>query len=351
MDSSLFAIPQSDIRRKILIFNPDTDFALGSGSDFYTPPKAAVNQAFFAPLTAARWGTPGDIILIPYPVSPSLLSKWSEEAEAMRFHLIDFNSLQLLHSLKGSDRQTEIHFWDSVSEIDPWGWNRTLRRRLLESGTPERLLPTLDYLQSLRQLSHRRTTILFNNFLADKIAAESPVEFNQVDAALNFMDENPGCWFKLPWSSSGRGVVNSAVNSKDRIEEWIRGGIRRQGSVMGETGADRLLDFATEWKLEKGKADFIGLSLFKVSSRGQYQGNLDITQTEIEKIIGQAITISLKEIISHQKDALESLPINSYGGYLGIDMIAERDGKVRPCVEINLRRTMGMFSSIPKRTV
>lgn len=49
----------------------------------------------------------------------------------------------------------------------------------------------------------------------------------------------------------------------------------------------------------------------------------------------------LSSVISMQKTILEKV-LGRYKGLLGVDMIVEEDGKLRPFVEVNLRRTMGM---------
>ena len=37
--------------------------------------------------------------------------------------------------------------------------------------------------------------------------------------------------------------------------------------------------------------------------------------------------------------------LRGYVGPVGIDMLADKDGRVNPCVEINLRHTMGMTAA------
>lgn len=49
-------------------------------------------------------------------------------------------------------------------------------------------------------------------------------------------------------------------------------------------------------------------------------------------------------IIDAQKTILQSMIAPRYSGPVGIDMLATADGHINPCVEINLRMTMGMVA-------
>ncbi len=148
---------------------------------------------------------------------------------------------------------------------------------------------------------------------------------------------------KAPWSSSGRGVINTAADMTPvLVEQWCRGIIRRQGSVMGETGADRIADFATEWRISTGEAHFLGLSSFSTSNRGKYISNVAISQEEMKSRFDSISSITIEKVISIQKSILEDV-LKGYEGLCGVDMLIERGGKLRPFVELNLRRTMGML--------
>lgn len=321
-------LPDSgSVSRSILIFNPDTDYALASGSDFYTPPASVVRLIASSPLQAASWSNQGDLILIPYP-SIAITDEIRDQADKMNVGLVSVGDLK---EWSGAD-------WDRISSVKPWGWNHALRHTLSEAGAPDRLLPSTDETDTWRTLSHRRTSISFNRLLGE---SNLPVEITSAEDGIRFWKENPGCWFKAPWSSSGRGVICTEELEELHIEPWIRGIIRRQGSVLAENGSDRVLDFASEWVVENGKSRFLGLSSFDVSVRGKYSGQKPLSQTAIAEMITGHIRTSLDEIISAQEAVLDKVISPYYRGPLGIDMLADRDGIVRPCIEINLRRTMG----------
>lgn len=224
-------------------------------------------------------------------------------------------------------------------EVFPWGWDPALRQRLLSLGVPERLLPSNEFLDILRRLSHRRISIACNEFLG---SPSVPAEFFSVEEALGFALSSPGCYFKMPWSSGGRGVVATADLSQSQIREWLIGCLRRQGSVLAERGVDRNLDFASLWSIsEQGQVRFEGMSVSECDGRGKYKGNLSASQDLISRYILSKAPSFTSDIIEAQRDFIAAEIAPFYHGKLGIDMMADTDGVVYPCVEINLRITMG----------
>lgn len=314
------------------IFNPDTDYALASGLNFYTPPAKIKAMRAQMALLPARWALPGEAILLldRPPVSIDALPDY----------------------LTARDKHLKIfHPEEPLGDIPdlypaPWGWNPALRQHLLSLGIPEANLPSYETISRLRTLSHRRTASLFNAHMGSSYIA---TELTSIEEVAQYTSENPGAWLKAPWSSSGRGIINCADLEPRHILPWAKGIIRRQGAVMAETPADRILDFATEWTCTGGKTVFEGLSVFQTSSRGKYHGNILLDQPELEALIKKAAPTWNGEIIESQKEALEALIAPHYTGPLGIDMIAERSGVIRPCIELNLRMTMGL-ATLKSRT-
>ncbi|MDE5871170.1 MAG: hypothetical protein K2H22_04380, partial [Muribaculaceae bacterium] len=231
--------------------------------------------------------------------------------------------------------------------VEPWGWNPALIRLLTDSGVPPAKLPDASAMARIRSLAHRRTTVLLNTLWNDKADrnyhVDVPVELTSIDECMAFYRSHNGCWMKAPWSSSGRGVINTAADMTDNlVEQWCHGILRRQGSVMGESGADRISDYATEWQISSGEAFFLGLSSFSTSNRGKYISNHHMSQAEMKWSFDSLSRMKLHGAVELQKEILESV-LQDYEGLCGVDMLIERDGHLRPFVELNLRRTMGML--------
>lgn len=321
----------------IHIFNPDTDYALASGLDFYTPPASVITLRREMALLPALWAKPGDAILLLDDLDPTTTLDYLDSGTIP-------DKARLISGLQIYRPEDTL---SPIADFQPWGWNRDLRRRLIAAGADPCCLPSVEYIDCLRDLSHRRTTIPFNKAIqvvgTAPLHRRLPVELNSVDDVLAWLDDNPGAWLKAPWSSSGRGVLRTSDLETRHVRPWAHGIIRRQGSVMAEHGVARALDFATEWHCDGGKARFLGLSVFETSPRGKYQSNLRLSQEALEKRIMEVAPSWSETILKAQKDALESIIAPHYSGPLGIDMMVDNEGLVYPCVEINLRRTMGMI--------
>ncbi len=309
---------------KLLLFNPETEYALASGASFYTPPKRVEKLRIENQLLPEAWAEEGDMILVDD--TRGLVSD---------FKLVDWDSLKDLFAVHPDIK------------VEPWGWNGALSRKLLDHGVPEHSLPSKAEIARIRELAHRRTTVrlskLWNECVEDAFQTAVPVELTTIEECMEFYTGNPGCWMKAPWSSSGRGVINTDADmTQELVEQWCRGILRRQGSVMGETGADRVADYATEWRVDSGKIEFLGLSSFATSNRGKYISNDDISQKEMKSRFDSISSIPIETVISIQKEILQEV-LAGYEGLCGVDMLIDRDGNLRPFVELNLRRTMGML--------
>lgn len=325
--------------KRLLVFNPETDFALASGLAHYTAPaKIRLLRSRLAYLPALC-GRRGDAILIPEPTD--------NFDEGMNVKSLPYRQLCID---KGIDALTPSQLRDCLrldpdrfDEIVPWGWNRTIITELEELGVRRDLMPSKRRMDALRQLTHRRTSIVFNRELNTLTGLETPlpVELFSEDDAMEFMHRCPGCYFKSPWSSSGRGIMVGGMLNERLSREWIHGVIRRQRSVMAETPCLRVIDFATEWRCAGGKAEFIGYSLFKTTSGGSYTANVIDTQNALEAEIGHYSPIPMPTLLAVQKRVIEKCVAADYEGPLGIDGCASENGDFRPCLELNLRLTMG----------
>lgn len=247
-------------------------------------------------------------------------------------------------------------------QINPWGWNHSLKASLGAAGIKESLLKTDREIDNLRQLAHRHTVIPFQKMLQSilpNLEITEAKEFFSVKEAMDFARMNGDVFFKAPWSSSGRGLLRitskgepvSRQLPEKKLMEWINGFIRRQGSIMGEKAFRRIADFATEWNLNEGKAEFLGLSFFTTSEEGRYLGNSVLSQQEIANHLSALSTSWNIEIILAQQKCLETLIAPAYSGPAGIDMLIDDMGRINPCVEINLRTTMGMIELFRQATL
>ena len=338
LDSAAFVfattVSPTEIMASLHIFNPDTDYALAADSAYYTAPARIIALRNENVLLPALYADTGDTIL--------LMDEPADSVENLKYnHLATAKSITILTpgEIAGNP--------DSISSLQPlpWGWNRQIRNWLIEiSDGKISGIPSEADLSKLRELSHRRTTIAFLKEMEDMLDPDIriPEEVNSTARGVSSFRSERRLYFKAPWSSSGRGILLTDDLEEKHVEPWIRGIIRKQGSVMMERAYIRRLDFATEWQCRDGEASFLGYSVFNVSRRGKYQSNTTGTQDSLLDLIKSATPKWNPAITEKQKSVLEKLIAPFYSGPLGIDMLVTGSGAVHPCVEINLRHTMGM---------
>lgn len=307
---------------KLHLFNPENDLALGLGCRNYTPPPhaAAIHRA--GALLPLWWAEEEDWILAPAPMAP--------DAERLR------DSFGLYGKIyDGNAEQVEPM---------PWGWSLDAKRQFLNAGVYEGFLPSDSHIERLRDLSHRRMSIR----ILQELGADYPLPTETTDAnvAVELERLNPGCFIKSPWSGSGRGVFCASSLDETALRKRVEGIIHRQGSVMIERGLDKRLDFAALFHAGNSRVVFKGWSVFKAEARGMYSGNIVAPQDTLKATISEFIdSETLDSITARLETILTDLLGTAYDGWLGIDMMAYCENgtmKLMPCVELNLRMTMGV---------
>lgn len=321
--------------KPLYIFNPENDLALASGVANYTAPASARKIK-------------SDLQLLPIWVADKPCCIYAEPTEMNRM---------FLHSVAADLRgvaDVEIYTdKSSVSEIRPWGWSRTLceetgRIGLAECGKP------LAELEALRQLSHRRMSVSVFRFLnahfPEFILPEMPEVCADIEAVEKAVARFGTAMLKVPWSSSGRGVCRAKSSDFGLYRDWAKGIIRRQGAVVCEEFLDKLQDFAIEYHADKGRVRFVGYSVFYNTAQMSYDHALVAPTAKLHDRLSRYFPgRGLNELTEAMRCCLQSLIPEFYSGYIGVDMLAYRrsDGTigVNPCVEVNLRMTMGVVAS------
>jgi hypothetical protein len=181
---------------------------------------------------------------------------------------------------------------------------------------------------------------------------EAPVFFSSSEDIAARLKQRPGQYvLKMPYSSSGRGLLwlsGDSLSGKD--VGWIRGALRKQGTLSMEPALSRVADFAMEFYSDgRGKLSYEGLSLFQTNERGAYRGNILQSQVCLrESLLRYIDAATFQRIEEAALSAATYIYGMSYVGHLGIDMLVYQtsDGEhcVHPCVEVNLRRTMGWLA-------
>lgn len=314
----------------IHIFNPEHDIALAANSKFWTAPHAGRQLRADLGWLPAIWADNGDAILVDDPES----AERSYRKARLQQKELKFIGIKDIHKLQ------------DLSRIDPWGWDRSIVHQLEIHGVSRSLMPSDKILDKIRLLSNRATSMELLSVLRQNLddtcgkawSVSSVQEINEKRKELGSIV------LKSPWSSSGRGIryINGTERSIDNIYKWAEKVIRTQGHIMVEQYLNKVKDFGMEFTIHPdGKVSYNGLSLFHTQN-GSYEGSILATEEEKQGIITQYLN---KQLLSDVQSVIckwfEQNVSESYAGPFGIDMMIDAEGKLNPCVEINLRRTMG----------
>jgi hypothetical protein len=156
---------------------------------------------------------------------------------------------------------------------------------------------------------------------------------------------------KAPWSSSGRGlqpITKTPVHPK--VWEKVIGIVKEQGYAIAEPYLNKVLDLAFQFELKKGRVEFLGISNFFTNKKGQYEGNyLNGLPLELEKRVLEFADFAVCEIRRPLINAIEASEMGIfYEGVFGVDTLIYSDEndtlKINPCLEINVRYTMGLLA-------
>lgn len=339
----------------IRIFNPDHDLALAANLKNFTAPHAGRKLRSDIGFFPVLWAEDGDIIIVDdIDFAESNYRKLRIERKPK----VEFCTMQQLKAVVTEERQK-----DCEVKFDAWGWDKSLCFQLMSNGVGESLLPDANALETIRTLSNRRFSSSVLAELCGKFGGgtcgESIYVTDIEEFNVEILKKDNRCVVKAPWSCSGRGVryllgEDDMEATSQNTHNWVRNVLQQQGGIMMEPYYNKVKDFAVEFKLENnGKVSPLGYSVFDTKN-GAYTGNLLATEEEKRSILSQYIDISLLDdvvdeicsIMAERLSSLVSLPVDTF---FGVDMMIcakpDADGfLLHPCVEINLRRTMGLAS-------
>lgn len=314
------------------VFNPEHDLALASGLSNFTAPHAGRRLRADLGYLPALWAGADDCVLVEHVGQAR--QAWGRLRARVGGRPCQFVDKSQLGRL-------------DISRVEPWGWDMPLRSSLIRHGVSPGACASEAEIADIRQCSHRRMAVR----VQERLRMVPSVEVSSLEAVSRLLtpdSSSPSLLvIKAPWSSSGRGVrfVDSA--HFDHFRGWIANVIRQQGSVMVEPYRPKVKDFGMEFEMQPdGMANYLGLSLF-TTHNGAYAGNVIASEDDKRDMISRYVPASSVDIVRAKvMDALREVLGRRYVGPLGVDMMIVShpsvDGfLIHPCVEINLRRTMG----------
>lgn len=318
------------------LFNPDHDLALANGDENFVSPKSARTFAADLACLPLWYAETGSMVL-----AEMHNQQWLEEIR------------RIFPQIESVSVEPQPDF-SKLTQVHPWGWNAAVRKSLLTMGAGDQLLPDALQLDQIRRLSHRSMAVEAMNFLHKEEALSAllppPAQLLSAGEVEAFASQHASVVFKAPWSGSGKGLGWARGNVSKSLLGWCRKVAEKQGCVVGEEAYDKVQDFAMEFFCSGGKVSFAGYSLFSTDN-GVYKCNELMSNEAISGLLTHQ-WIPEQQLLMVQKRLLTFIDTQIapfYNGFLGVDMLVfkrGRDFRLHPCVEINLRMTMGCVARI-----
>jgi hypothetical protein len=333
------------------MFNPTCEYAVANGNESWQPNMLLQKMESDLAILPLFFTQPNDYVLVDsYPTGGYISELLELELQLPEFILKNkaFLQTKFINTPKG--------------KLLPWGWSPAAHKLL----KPLKKSCSIDFLTSpvstwkpeYRDLYSkkfaREILIEISNHIESQIIIPTELQ-SSICTSPTEIEKLLKQWGKLmikaPWSSSGRGlqpITKTPVHPK--VWEKLKGIINEQGYLIVEPFLNKVMDLALQFELKNKKVTYIGVSRFITDKKGKYMGNClngyaDSTAPEVryfadsipEKILAPLITV-----IESSKLALW------YEGFFGVDTLIFQDKnkqlRINPCLEINVRQTMGTLS-------
>ena len=283
---------------QIYIFNPEHDLCIANGDENFVPPRSAVGFAK--------------------------------------------DNIDLSERLKRPNKQRR--------QIVPWGWNHSLKKRLINEGIDPATLPSEGELQFIRTHSRREFALDVHSRLScgdsQVVGPDYRIVATSISEIEAFISANGSAVLKSPLSGSGKGIRFIRERLSESDEGWCRRTLDKQGSVIVERRFEIIKECAMLFECHHEGIDFIGYSQFE-SRNGSYSKNILASNEDIEDMIaGYIPRDTLIAIRKNLTAILADTLAGHYEGFLGIDQIICQAASpvFIPVSEINLRMTMGLIA-------
>jgi hypothetical protein len=366
---------------RLLIYNPSNDMALAAGVRQYTPTKPIVEMERRQACFPEEWAETGDVVLTDWEHT-----NYEALTRTAGTELIPAPwgwSASIKHRL--SKFGVPERLMPSDDQLIKW---RELSSRSFAAAYIQTFLA--EWEKSSIGPMHTNDAHLHNNEMAFPPLVGNYMRY--YSDAFNFINASHPHPFiiKSPWSSSGRGIFvvqptstgpcdkphslqqagnhpsghkNDAICNESHVIDAktasrLHSLVDKYGGFLMDVFYEKTLDWALEYQIhENGTVNFLGYSVFDALENGRYGGNIIASQADLKMRIAEAIgTPRAPETIDalqqlHAKHLQDNLS-GVYQGYVGIDLMVVQtaSGKaIHPCVEINLRMTMGIVAIIKAR--
>lgn len=324
-------------------FNPGHETAVLLGKKNYTAPSNVRIMTEDLSILPMWYAKENDFVLTEHILS----AVFHQNCEQL------FNRI-LATPVSREDINKVMH-GEYVIQASPWGISPHALN--LFSSLNNSCISVSEWKDTYKILTGRQTSRccldLLSEMFPDIKLPSKPQFYNNIKLLSDYIEAHYGetLILKSPFSSSGRGLlwIQYPLRWGKKELMWAKSVIDKQGEVSVEPALDKCLDFAMEFYSDgKGNISYEGLSVFSTEERGAYSGNIigneKILEKELLKYVSYNQIATTKEMLGN---ALRKIFSKEYRGFLGVDMLVYNENGscyIHPCVEINMRYTMGMVA-------
>jgi len=335
----------------IYLFNPTCEYAIANGNSNWQPNQILRKMESDLSALPLFFAKKDDYVLVDRILSTEFIETLQQ---------IDIDIPNFI--LKNDAIKNEDFIGLPKNKLLPWGWSPSIHKFLSpikESCSAEfQQSPVFNWKPEHREITSRKFALGILKRLQSTLNTDYiiPVEYtpkvcitqNDFETAIQQWGE---VMIKAPWSSSGRGlqpITKTPVHPK--VWEKVLGIVKEQGYATAEPLLNKVLDLAFLFELKKGRIKYLGISNFCTNKKGQYHGNyLNGLPKTIEKRVSEFVDFIVNEIRQPIINAIENSKMAiHYEGVFGVDTLIYYDRnnriKINPCLEINVRHTMGLLA-------
>ena len=313
------------MNRRIFVYNPTCEMAVANGLAGYCPPRnLLVFERDLAPLLAFA-AVPSDCVVAP-PLDDALAA------------FLQQIGLDLPQFITADDARQRLasHSYN----FQPWGRSKSIFHSF---GVEQ------PFEQEHRLLFSRLSSVDIEHFCTSDddffVNADAQVvrSMEDFERACKIFDNN--FVVKSLWSSSGRGVAKSDnFISAEYFTRWAEARLKSDDAFVVEPLLQKVSDIAFLYYInDDATVSYLGYNVFSSDAAGRFGRELiGAHHPSLDIIINDRLT----QVVDLHRKALINSNINKkYSGYLGFDsmLFLDENGEMRfrPCVECNLRMTMG----------
>jgi len=335
----------------IYFFNPTCEYAVGNGQPSWQPNLLLQKMEEDLGALPLYFASQKDVVLV-HKVPPVQYISRMEDIGLKVPELFPVQEAGRNKTFAGRPK----------NRLLPWGWSPAAHRLLepLKLSCSAEFLesPVAEWKSGYRDLYSRKLARDILISLLPELPSEIMIQNHmlpEVCTSVEQIEELQSRWGKImvkaPWSSSGRGLQPlTKIPLVPKVREKLQGIINDQGYAMAEPYLNKQLDMAFQFELKKGKVQYLGISRFFTDRKGRYEGNylngwpsgINSAVVKFADLMCQLLPGPLAAVIEAGKLA------KSYEGNFGVDTLIYTDTegtlRINPCLELNLRLTMGLLS-------